>query len=223
VHDYRRNSLRSDTDYDGQGQKFEARGRQADDKTYRGSQVEDARTHIASSSRSSDGRPRSRNQQYRKFYAAQQQRPQQLLEYQLFADGQDKQSLYAAAYEQHDYRPTHTVPPAVPDAPDLSKTTLTGYELLALEQSKLEHGVRPLYRKFEHLNHRVLLHLQDELAEYEEQLRALDEFIAQTTPMLDENTRQPSTRRGEAYAGNEMHYRRRALLGNIFVKTEQYS
>lgn len=83
-------------------------------------------------------------------------------------------------------------PPHVPEPPDLSKTTLTGYELLANELSTIPKPnedttssatgphITPLYRKFTQLHHRILLHLQDELSEMESQLRVLDELIAQT-------------------------------------------
>ena len=54
--------------------------------------------------------------------------------------------------------------------------TMIGYELLAHKLSELKKGskadsVVPAYRKFEQLNHRVLLHLQDEISELEEELR----------------------------------------------------
>ncbi|KAK5704096.1 hypothetical protein LTR97_003109 [Elasticomyces elasticus] len=113
--------------------------------------------------------------------------------------------------------------PPVPDAPDLSKRTLAGYEMLALELSTTESPVQPLYRKFEYLNHRILLHLQDELCELEEQLRTLDEIIAQMSPASPESPRTPASRRGEAYNGSEIHHQRTILLGRIFIKTEQYN
>ncbi|KAK0836058.1 hypothetical protein LTR73_000559 [Friedmanniomyces endolithicus] len=113
--------------------------------------------------------------------------------------------------------------PHAPDAPDLSRQTLAGYELLALELSASESLVKPLYRKFEYLNHRILLHLQDELSELEEQLRTLDEIIAQMDPAAPESPRSPTSRRGEAYSGTAIHHQRTSLLGRIFLKTEQYN
>lgn len=118
----------------------------------------------------------------------------------------------------------HPDRPPVPDAPDLSKRTLAGYEQLAVELSNDESPVKPIYRKFEHLNHRILLHLQDELSEMEEQLRTLDEIIAQMEPQPQSGQqRPPASRRGDAFSGSEIHHQRTALLGRIFLKTEQYN
>ena len=116
----------------------------------------------------------------------------------------------------------HHGPPPAPDAPDLSQRTLAGYEELALELSASRSPVKPLYRKFEYLNHRILLHLQDELSELEEQLRTVDEIIAQMDPGIAEGQKTPASRRGDNFHG-EIHLRRTHLLGNIFVKTEQYN
>ncbi|KAK3067249.1 hypothetical protein LTR53_015991 [Teratosphaeriaceae sp. CCFEE 6253] len=113
--------------------------------------------------------------------------------------------------------------PPAPDAPDLTKRTLAGYEMLAVELSTSDSHVRPLYRRFEYLHHRILLHVQDELCELEEQLRTMDEIIAQMDPALPESPRTPASRRGEAYQGAEIHHQRTQLLGRIFLKTEQYS
>ena len=114
-------------------------------------------------------------------------------------------------------------PLGAPQPPDLTKYTLTGYEQLALELATTESPVKPLYRKFEYLNHRVLLHLQDEMCEMEDQLRTMDEIIAQTDPATANGQKTPSSRRGDCYSGSEMHHRRRVLLGNIFAKTEMYN
>lgn len=80
-----------------------------------------------------------------------------------------------------------------------------------------------MYRKFEHLNHRVLLHLQDEVSELEEELRYLDECIAQASPRDETGHAYPASRRNDARYGNELHYRRTELLGRIFQKLGQYS
>lgn len=116
---------------------------------------------------------------------------------------------------------SQVVPPPAPDAPDITKKTVVGYELLASELCS-SSDVRPMYRKFEYLNHRLLLHLQDELAELEEQLRTVDEMIAQMSAE-DSGKRMPSTRRGEAYYGVDLHHYRTSLLGRVFIKTKQYN
>lgn len=113
--------------------------------------------------------------------------------------------------------------PPVPEAPDLSLRTITGYEEMALELSSAASTVKPIYRKFEYLNHRILLHLQDELSELEEQLRHLDEIIAQCDPKPSDGSKSPASRRGDNFYGGDIHLRRTHLLGDIFRKTEQYN
>jgi hypothetical protein len=117
-------------------------------------------------------------------------------------------------------------------APDLTRTTAAGYELLANKLSETPRKgnflrksgkVVPMYRKFEHLNHRVLLHLQDEVCELEEELRYLDESIIQMSPRDDTGHAFPASRRGDARFGSELHYKRTELLGRIFQKLGQYS
>jgi hypothetical protein len=125
--------------------------------------------------------------------------------------------------------PQYQIRPSEPKSP---KPTRVGYELLAERLSKSsnedeagsekEHLV-PMYRKFESLNHRVLLHLQDEIAELEEELRYLDECIAQCLPRDYAGHQYPASRRGDARYGGEMHNRRTELLGRIYLKLGQYS
>jgi hypothetical protein len=123
---------------------------------------------------------------------------------------------------------------------------LTGYELLASQLSSSSvppsektssdpSHITPVYRKFSHLHHRVLLHLQDELAEMEHHLRMLDEGIAQTytvppAPPTDSSdptsipTHYPSSRRIERdiSGGHPVFARRTLLLGEIYNKQQQY-
>ncbi|KAI4612393.1 uncharacterized protein J4E87_010294 [Alternaria ethzedia] len=114
--------------------------------------------------------------------------------------------------------------------PNQTRQTVVGYELLANELSgstpPSSHGRKnlvPMYRKFEHLNHRVLLHLQDETCELEEELRHLDECIAQISPRDASGYAYPASRRGDARYGSEMHFKRTELLGRIYQKLEQYN
>ena len=119
-----------------------------------------------------------------------------------------------------------TGPLGAPQPPDLSKLTLTGYEQIALELSTTESPVKPLYRKFEYLNHRVLLHLQDALCDLEEELRTIDEAIAQTEHASPDGQKTPASRRGDAFlarGGSELHNRRANLLGSVLVSTEHYN
>lgn len=106
--------------------------------------------------------------------------------------------------------------------------TMIGYELLAHKLSELKKGSRadsvvPAYRKFEQLNHRVLLHLQDEISELEEELRELDKEIAEASPGAQTGHRHPASRRGDTQFGNDLHRRRIEILGQVFLKLEQYS
>ncbi|CAN9468114.1 unnamed protein product [Alternaria alternata] len=124
-----------------------------------------------------------------------------------------------------------------PSSSSQTRPTVVGYELLANELSRStesrsssgshsrngKKGLVPMYRKFEHLNHRVLLHLQDETSELEEELRNLDECIAQITPRDADGYAYPASRRGDARFGGEMHFKRTELLGRIYQKLEQYN
>ena len=117
----------------------------------------------------------------------------------------------------------------IPAPADPHKVTVVGYEALAVklsstDQSDADGELRPIYRKFEHLNHRVLLHLQDEISELEEDLRKLDECIAQASAKAAGKGKSlPASRRAEAKAGTEAHHRRIEVLGKIYVKIGQYS
>jgi hypothetical protein len=146
-----------------------------------------------------------------------------------------------------DGSPSLTSPPHAPEPPDLTKVTLTGYELLAShlasssilspkDTSSAPPHLTPLYRKFSHLHHRVLLHLQDELAELEHHLRILDEGIAQTYAVppaapptnSSDPTRtpahHPASRRIERdiASSHPVFARRTLLLGEIYNKQQQY-
>lgn len=115
--------------------------------------------------------------------------------------------------------------PPVATLPDLKKTTLEGYEFLAAKLTDGSIGARPMYRSFEHLHHRLLLYLQDEICEYEEELRNLDEWISQVGLVVSEGKSKPASRRAEARISpqeSELMFRRRFVLGEIFVKLERY-
>jgi hypothetical protein len=82
-----------------------------------------------------------------------------------------------------------------------------------------------MYRSFEHLHHRLLLYLQDEICEYEEELRNLDEYISQIGLVVSQGKSQPASRRAEARItpkDSEVMFRRKFVLGEIFVKLERY-
>ena len=98
----------------------------------------------------------------------------------------------------------------------------SGYDLLASNISTKEDSVlKPLYRKFEMLNHRMLLYLQDEIAQMEEDLKELDAAIAMEDHDL--GRRGPASRRSEAKLPSQLQWHRLDLLGRSFAKVEQYS
>lgn len=109
--------------------------------------------------------------------------------------------------------------------PRAEKLPVTGYELLASQLSTRapERGekIKPIYRKFEALNHRLLLHLQDELSELEEQLHRLDHTDTQARRM--ETGIIPASRRASAAAGGELQWHKTDVLGKIGYKLAQYS
>ncbi|CAK7227777.1 hypothetical protein SCUCBS95973_006656 [Sporothrix curviconia] len=81
--------------------------------------------------------------------------------------------------------------------------------------------IKPLYRKFEALNHRILLHLQDELSELEEQLHRLDTADTQTRRL--QNSILPASRRAEVLTGGELQWHKTDVLGKIGYKLGQYN
>ncbi|KAL1849330.1 hypothetical protein VTK73DRAFT_9923 [Phialemonium thermophilum] len=84
-----------------------------------------------------------------------------------------------------------------------------------------EPSVQPIYRRFEALNHRLLLHLQDELSELEEQLHRLDTADTQTRRL--QNSILPASRRAEHMAGGELQWHKTDILGKIGFKLGQYN
>lgn len=82
-------------------------------------------------------------------------------------------------------------------------------------------AIKPIYRRFEALNHRLLLHLQDELSELEEQLHRLDTTDTQTRRVQSHIL--PASRRAEFLAGGELQWHKTDILGKIAFKLGQYS
>ena len=115
----------------------------------------------------------------------------------------------------------------------LSLQVSSGYGLLASHLSASPDNethvqLPPLYRRFEHLNHRVLLHLQDEIAQMEEELHVLDEYEEMhrfSTAEQEGAKAMPASRRMDvqSQAYSNLHYRRLDLMGALVHKTEQYS
>ncbi|EFQ35657.1 uncharacterized protein GLRG_10801 [Colletotrichum graminicola M1.001] len=108
--------------------------------------------------------------------------------------------------------------------PRAEKLPLTGYELIASKLCAADSdrsSIKPIYRRFEALNHRLLLHLQDELAELEEQLHRLDTADTQTRRM--QNCILPASRRQDALTAGELQWHKTDVLGKIGYKLSQYN
>lgn len=127
-------------------------------------------------------------------------------------------------YQSAQYQPTQVTQRPLPRA---EKLPITGYELLATKLASTsstdvdEHRIKPMYRKFEALNHRLLLHLQDELVELEEQLHRLDHADTQSRRM--DRHIIPASRRAAEQAGGELQWHKTDVLGRIGFKLAQYN
>lgn len=102
-----------------------------------------------------------------------------------------------------------------PPEPELKKS---GYDLLASSISSRPNALlTPIYRKFETLNNRILLYLQDEISEMEEGLKELDNAITQ------EEGYRTASRRSDPMYPSQLKWQRQDLMCRIFSKVEQYS
>ncbi|KAH7322839.1 hypothetical protein B0I35DRAFT_426581 [Stachybotrys elegans] len=100
---------------------------------------------------------------------------------------------------------------------------LTGYELLAAKLSGSMDGppIRPIYRRFDMLRHRILLRLQAELIELEEVIHMLDAQDAQARQAPGGFW--PASARLEMSKANELSVQKTNILGQISVKLGQYN
>ncbi|KAH6606045.1 hypothetical protein Trco_005198 [Trichoderma cornu-damae] len=105
----------------------------------------------------------------------------------------------------------------------LSGLPLSGYELLAAKLSSNVAGPRlaPIYRRFESLHHRLLLHMQDELVELEGQLRNLD--AADTQIRKFPGGIFPASRRQENMSPTDAAWKRKEIINHIAQKLYQYN
>ncbi|KAJ6440991.1 hypothetical protein O9K51_06784 [Purpureocillium lavendulum] len=101
------------------------------------------------------------------------------------------------------------------------KTPMSGYELVA---SKLVGDlggppVLPIYRRFEALNHRLLLYLQADLNDLEVELRSLDrkDTTDRGCGLI------PASRRHERWSNTAVSQQRTEVLGQIGYKLSQYN
>jgi hypothetical protein len=123
--------------------------------------------------------------------------------------------------------------------PSAEPKLTSGYALLA---SKLDsaspstsadpkNGDRrlvPVYRRFENVNHRILLHLQDEISQLEEELQMMDEYEAKHRAAVADGSEhmEPASRRMDVEAAGRysaFHARRLELVDRLAYKVNQYS
>lgn len=117
---------------------------------------------------------------------------------------------------------------ASPSTHSSSARDLSGYELIAWSLSsrstkaKGDQTLPPVYRNFEQLQHRTLLHLQDTIAEIEMEIRKLDESIA---PYFVDATggRHPQSRRYDRLRMHTIGAQRHQLLDGLSHYLAQYS
>ncbi|MDI1484894.1 MAG: hypothetical protein OHK93_000028 [Ramalina farinacea] len=132
--------------------------------------------------------------------------------------------------------PSASAPPSQQDRPpktgyDLLASSIAAHPPSAADQSA-DRVLRPIYRKFETLNNRMLLHLQDEISELESQLADLDRAIGAEgagagVPHPPTHPAPPPASRRQAVRlagmGNQLEWQRQECLARCFGKLEQYS
>ncbi|KAL6870468.1 hypothetical protein J3F83DRAFT_682050 [Trichoderma novae-zelandiae] len=117
-------------------------------------------------------------------------------------------------------------PPMRPPPPpnhQLNGPPLSGYELLAAKLSGNMAGPRlaPIYRRFESLHHRLLLHMQDELIEMEEQLHSLDAVDTQNRKFP--GGIYPASRRQENMSPTDATWQKKEIITQLAHKLYQYN
>uniref|UniRef100_A0A093VRF7 DUF6594 domain-containing protein n=1 Tax=Talaromyces marneffei PM1 TaxID=1077442 RepID=A0A093VRF7_TALMA len=125
--------------------------------------------------------------------------------------------------------------------PSAEPKLFSGYALLA---SKLDSSTSPsstdpkngdrrlvpVYRRFENVNHRIILHLQDEISQLEEELQMMDEYEAKHRATMVEKggseQMEPASRRMDVEAAGRysaFHARRLELVDRLAYKVNQYN
>ena len=101
-----------------------------------------------------------------------------------------------------------------------SSSSKSGYDLLAsMLTTTSDDGHSPVHRRFEALNHRILLVLQDEITTMENDLAVLDRTILE----VEGPHGRPSSRRAELAAPTPLQWQRMQLCGMLVSKLTQYS
>lgn len=139
---------------------------------------------------------------------------------------EDQQSDYAPEEYYIPSRRTssaHDGAALVPTGRNKSKRIVSGYASLASKLDSSDKSISkltPVYRRFENVNHRILLYLQDEISQMEEELQLMDEYDH------EREEQEPASRRMDVEAARHFsgfHTRRTELLERLMYKTNQYS
>jgi hypothetical protein len=143
---------------------------------------------------------------------------------------------YPEAYYLREGQAGQMIPPVAPQPPSNLKSEIeeasdiseseSGYDFLAAKLSSSD--IPPVYRRFAKLNHRLLLHLQDEITEMEQELEYLDDAETQCRAVEARATGRPippASRRiiPRSPRHNAVFFRRLDVLGRLSMKVEQYS
>lgn len=107
------------------------------------------------------------------------------------------------------------------DSPQMAP--LSGYGLLAakLAADSGDTSIKPIYRRFEALNHRILLYLQDDISQLEGQLADMEAQDAAERSYSGATL--TASRRQERWVNPAFLQQKMDILGSIGFKLEQYS
>ncbi|OAA45379.1 hypothetical protein NOR_03168 [Metarhizium rileyi] len=125
---------------------------------------------------------------------------------------------------QSDIRPDQHLGTFCPEfANHLEAMAPSGYQLLAAKLSGDAGGqpLVPIYRRFDALNHRLLLYMQDEIAELERQLISLE--TKDTAKRSYPGGVIPASRRQDRWINNNLIDQKTEVLGHIGYKLSQYN
>ena len=104
--------------------------------------------------------------------------------------------------------------------PPVSSLEKRGYDLLASQLSTTDEKIaNPIYRRFEALNNRILLVMQDEIVTMEKDLATIDRQIAESEGSI----LSPASRRAELRAPTPLQWQRIQLCGMLIPKLSQYN
>lgn len=129
-----------------------------------------------------------------------------------------------ASVPHSDHRPENPPGTFYPEFPNrLESMAPSGYQLLAAKLSGDAGGqpLTPIYRRFDALNHRLLLYMQDEIADLERQLTTLE--AKDTVKRSYAGGVIPASRRQDRWISGSLADQKTEVLGHIGYKLSQYS